>query len=87
MRPKRWRLCLQTIGWLVAAAGFVLALTMHKLADWMEEHEVGSRFSRSATPVALAAKMSFPLHVVHFRLAPCLACGPNRGYAPDLQQI
>ena len=28
----------QTIGWLVATAGFVLALTMHKISDWWTKH-------------------------------------------------
>jgi len=28
--------CLQTIGWIVAAAGFFLALAMHKLVHYVE---------------------------------------------------
>ncbi len=29
--------CLQIVGWVVATAGFVLALVMHKIAHWREE--------------------------------------------------
>ena len=38
---------LQTIGWVVAAAGFVLALTMHKLADYVAEHQVCAAYQKA----------------------------------------
>ena len=40
---------LQTIGWCVAAAGFVLALTMHKLADYVAEHQVCAAHQKSSS--------------------------------------